>query len=320
MLKKEQRSDIAAAAFIALAFASQAIFQSIPSKNEASGRIPPISAPRQNSAKSTSEDQQKRPGLSREAPFYIQAECEHGCGYSEDDKTWFTRFRGDPNAFFALCVFGAALVQAWIARKQWLAIREANEVAEKAAQIAESTARGAEKAFRTAQRPWITVTPEVKSPLEWGKSVGRIMFRLHLKNVGKDPAFDVRVGCDGFAWRGEEVSLKDRLVEFCRSRMDGPDTSEAGYVIFPDATASHSEVAFFDGAGFEENMLGIRPVLFICVDYRSQITNAWHQTGKAFWIRNATSLDEGVPWILIGQPLSGSLIELEEDSSSSYAN
>jgi hypothetical protein len=317
------KNDIAAAAFIALAFALTAIFQSIPPKNEASGRIPPISAPRQNATQKAATDQNGRPGTSKDSPLYIQAECEHGCGYSEDDKTWLERFRSDPNALFAFAVACFTLGQVIVGHRQWQAIREANEVAKKAAQIAESAARTTEAAFVTAQRPWITVVPEVKSPLEWGKRVGRITFQLHLKNVGKHPAFDVRVGCEGFVWRGEEGSLKDRLVEFCLSRMDSLDTSEAGeagYVIFPEAISSHSEVAFFDGSGFEENMVGIRLVLFICIDYRSQITEAWHQTGKAFWIRNATSPDEGVPWILIGQPLSGSLIELEEDSSSSYAN
>lgn len=320
MLKKEQWSDIAAAAFIALAFALTAIFQSIPSPNSASEGIPPISEPRQNATQKAATGQDGRPGAIDVSVLQAKTERPHDEECKKEDQPWIDKFRSDPNAPFALVIALFTLGQAIAGFMQWRAVRDANKVAEKAAQIAESAARGAERTFRTAQRPWITVTPDAKSPLEWGKSIGRITFQLHLKNVGKDPAFDVRVGCEGFAWRGEEGSLKDRLVEFCLSRMDGLDTSEAGYVIFPEAASSHSEVAFFDGTGSEENMLGIRPVLFICVDYRSQITNAWHQTGKAFWIRNATSLDEGVPWILIGQPLSGSLIELEEDSSSSYAN
>ena len=40
------------------------------------------------------------PGASKNAPFYVKADCEKGCGYAEDEG-WLKRLQDDPNAWFA---------------------------------------------------------------------------------------------------------------------------------------------------------------------------------------------------------------------------
>ena len=196
---------------------------------------------------------------------------------------WFTVIVAIANSILTCLV----VWQIFEARK--IAERQARETKQQIA-IAEDAARSAKKTFVDAQRPWLTIIPKVASPLEWSRSFGRITFDLCLKNVGKDPAFDVRVGYKSIAWRSEEGRLKDRLVEFCLARMESLDAEEYGFVVFPDATPSFSEQVAFSCFGFEENMLGVRLVLFVCVDYRSNLTNAWHQTGKAFWGQELDSL------------------------------
>ncbi|HEX4027723.1 MAG TPA: hypothetical protein VHX18_08885 [Rhizomicrobium sp.] len=39
-------------------------------------------------------------GSNKSSPLYVHAECEHGCGYPENDSFW-NRLQNDPNAMFA---------------------------------------------------------------------------------------------------------------------------------------------------------------------------------------------------------------------------
>ena len=89
----------------------------------------------ENTGKSTI-DQKPRPDgqalareITKDAPLYVHAECEHGCGYSEEG--WWDRFWKVPNALFALWVAAFTFVlagvsgwQGWMIRKQIALARE----------------------------------------------------------------------------------------------------------------------------------------------------------------------------------------------------
>jgi hypothetical protein len=149
MLKKEQWPDIAAAAFIALALALTAIFQSIPSSNGTSEWSPPGAEPHQDSTRAARNGQNSGQGVIEKPRLQIEAEREHRDEHEKNDKPWINKFWGDPNAFFAFCVFLATIAQAVIARKQWQAIREANKVAERAAEVAEKTSERQAEEIKT---------------------------------------------------------------------------------------------------------------------------------------------------------------------------
>jgi len=85
------------------------------------------------------------------------------------------------------------------------------------------------------QRPWISVEAKLVSPLTYDEGGAHLIIETSLKNVGKMPAFGVRVipqmglVCPGSPNLPEQ---RDRLL-----RMVKLITSEIGSVAFPDAPA-----------------------------------------------------------------------------------
>ena len=72
------KNDIVAAAFVALAFALTAIFQSIPSPNDTGEGIPPISEPHRDGTEAASNGQNSRPRSVDVSVLQAQTERPHG--------------------------------------------------------------------------------------------------------------------------------------------------------------------------------------------------------------------------------------------------
>jgi hypothetical protein len=127
-------------------------------EERAPGRPAPTLEDRQTQPVEPGKSQAKEPIIAitgnfgtKDAPLYVKAECERGCGYGDDGNGWWRRFWTDPSATFAafLALFTAALY--WTGRKQWIAAANANKAA---ARAAEATERN----LATLERPWVFVS------------------------------------------------------------------------------------------------------------------------------------------------------------------
>jgi hypothetical protein len=58
----------------------------------------------ENQPQTSKLDAQPVAGANEKTPLYVRTSCEHGCGYSEDDKGLWEKIITDPNALFALAV------------------------------------------------------------------------------------------------------------------------------------------------------------------------------------------------------------------------
>jgi hypothetical protein len=66
------------------------------------------------------------PGMSSDAPLYVNANCKHGCGYTEETKGFWVRLWTDPIAAFAALLFVANILL-------WIATLRASRAAQAAA-------------------------------------------------------------------------------------------------------------------------------------------------------------------------------------------
>jgi hypothetical protein len=144
------------------------------------------------------------------------------------------------------------------------------------------------------QRPWIKVEVEIASPLDFTVGGWGIMrLRLTLTNVGKSPAFNVRLAHWGFLnFEGHNDPHKEQRERCERFRGEPLDNPARGSVLFPGDHLPWDRMggAFTSGIAFppdeirkglvEENGLGhLNISIFGCADYVFSALRQHHQTG-----------------------------------------
>jgi len=120
----EGRGTVLLAALVVVA-ALAANSPTVPLQQAENGR-PPIS---QQQAKPSNQTQHgdagtdQKAGTSSAAPLYVKAACEHGCGYSEDNKGWWQKLWTDPVASFTtvLAMLTAGLIGVGISQGRLIA-------------------------------------------------------------------------------------------------------------------------------------------------------------------------------------------------------
>ena len=129
------------------------------------------------------------PGSSRTNPIYVTAKCEHGCGYSEDHRSFTDKIWTDPVAAFTavLAVFTAVLAFSTIAL--WLVTRDMADISKRALLDLERPI-----VYGGVSRPGLTVE---------GSELKRSQLELSIYNHGRTMArlrrieWDVRVAPKG---------------------------------------------------------------------------------------------------------------------------
>lgn len=317
MLKKEQWF------FLAIGFTALVLVLLYlkPPPNRTGEGIPPRAEPHQNSTRAPRDGQNNWPGSIDISVLQAEADRPHGKERQKEDQPWVDKFWGDPNAFFACCVFLAAIAQALIAGKQWQAIREANEVAKKAGQIAESAARTTERAFLVAQRPWLEISVQIDGPLEWDKRSVHVACTVVVKNAGKDPAFEAEVHTRAFILGTNSLKIPEEFEKFCMGKGEetAPRTSKGG-VIFPGQISKQKQLAWFPREE-RRKAISLQPVIFVCVYYRSNITNQRHKTGMVFYLLKIPNLINGnTNHFLFEESLAMQQIEFAPDVTHALAD
>ncbi len=130
---------------------------------------------------STSQ-QQSRVAPSR--PLYARAACEHGCGYSEDDKGWWQKLRTDPVATFTAILTLATIGLGWVTYIAAVAAKRAADaipVLERAYLYSIEDGNNIKYALALSKAdPVQRMLDDTYDPDLW--------VRLKLKNYGKTPA------------------------------------------------------------------------------------------------------------------------------------
>jgi len=180
-----------------------------------------------------------------------------------------------------------------------------------------------EKAFLTAQRPWLAISASLQSGLTWDENGARISIRYVVKNIGKGPAFEVRIlpvhYLEGFAIAKQETSA---LAEALRTY---PLDTMPGDIIFPGEEVSKPYELWVQNPTIElatkKHAPFFRPFIVICADYTSRITMKRHRIAKAIYvIRNhpvGTLVFEPINW---KEALSLEELDLHIDISSTIAD
>lgn len=114
---------------------------------------PPISPQKAPPAQNPRHDDgpaDPQPGSSASRRLYVAAQCDHGCGYAEDDKGWREKFWTDPTATFtgALAILTLALVV--VGTVQSTLILRAEKLTRKALKSSRRQAKAARKAANAA--------------------------------------------------------------------------------------------------------------------------------------------------------------------------
>jgi hypothetical protein len=144
-------------------------------------------------------------GSSPKTPLYVKANCDKGCGYSEDDKGWWRKLWTDPVATFTALLAGFTI---------WLAIFTAT-----AARAAIRAANTAERTLTELERPYLFILDFNWVPLDRLKVGGlESGIRYVVTNGGKQPAV-IRSVKMGFAYDGsipadleEQPAINDLLT------------------------------------------------------------------------------------------------------------
>jgi len=176
------------------------------------------------------------PGSRTDAPLYVHANCEHGCGYAEHQESWWQKFLTDPNATFALAVafftFGLLGAGVWqgslILRQIKLARAE----------------------FDATHRPWVSVKAAIgPSGLFYNVNGINIELAFACKNTGGSPALNVAiVGEAEFAVFS--FGLIGRLDSICK-RVASGKLGAPGTTIFPGDTVPLG-MCWSEGKGWQE--------------------------------------------------------------------
>jgi flagellar basal body-associated protein FliL len=185
-------------------------------------------------------------------------------------------------------------VLAFVALIQIAFLLNADKTTAKAANAAQDSANVARQTLVIANRPWITVSqPIAVSPLTWDEKGARLTINWKIKNVGKSPAFDVSGEAEGFITNSKRFGIGTELEKFCKHLREKQIIRAAAgqhqEVLFPDEEISQGFGLLFPREQIEPTMkIGdkqmIAPVILVCIDYRSPVTDARHATGLAFLI------------------------------------
>jgi hypothetical protein len=210
------------------------------------------------------------------------------------DVTLWNRWFPDSISLYTLflVLFTAILAFGGIIQLKFL--NRAERISATAAKAAQDSADVARQTLITSNRPWITISHLMAvSPLTWDEKGARLTVNWKIKNVGKSPAFDLSGEADGFIANSKRYATGTELENFCKHlREKQIARAEAGQhqeVLFPDEEISQGFGLLFPREQLEGTMkVGdkqfINPVILVCIDYRSPITNARHATGLAFMI------------------------------------
>jgi hypothetical protein len=205
---------------------------------------PPIAETQSETAQQSgdrNEQSQQALGLSAHNPLYINASCEHGCGYAESDKGWWQKFWTDPNATFAGLLFLLTLGLVVSGFLQWRALirqdkrlKESIDKAETASaqqskdmQASIAAAQKAADAAVAAQRPWVKIDIIPAGDMTEDGNGVRLKFAASIQNTGNSPAADLD------AWVA--LTCGGRSVPFDKALAKiPPPVSGAGLYLFPE--------------------------------------------------------------------------------------
>ncbi len=205
---------------------------------------------------------------------------DHVDEHSEKDRPWIDKLVGDPNALFALAVAFLTGCQVWVGHRQWRAIREANKVAEGAV-------KAAEQSFLTAQRPWIAISSAIKSGLRWDNGGAYISLEFAITNIGKDPAFDVRIFQEKYL---QGIKTAQAMTTFFANEVRKEPLSRVpGHVVFPNETINQSYEMWVQRPAItcaiqKFGSRDFQSFVVVCVDYKSPVTKQQHRTIKAIFV------------------------------------
>jgi hypothetical protein len=185
-----------------------------------------------------------------------------------------------------LSAFTLALVV--ISVSQIFFLTRADKTARTAAEAAKKSAEVAERALIAGQRPFVSVTaPIIDGGLTWEEKGARTTILFSIKNVGKSPAFDISVQVDQFVMGRDKPDVNTELRKFCAAvRRQRLLPLAKGDVLFPNETLPQRHGLLFIRAEIETNAkcngAFFAPIVLICVDYRSSVTERRHTTGLVY--------------------------------------
>jgi hypothetical protein len=116
---------------------------------------------------------------------------------------------------------------------------------------------------------------------------------LAIKNVGKNPAFDISTEADQFVMGPNNFDIGAAVTRHCAAvrqrQIARAANGHHGEVLFPDETLPQKFGLLFsreqvDAAAKNMGRPFFSAVVVICVDYRSPITKQSHQTGLAYML------------------------------------
>jgi hypothetical protein len=168
------------------------------------------------------------------------------------------------------------------------------EAARKSADAAKDSADIAQDTLVASNRPWISILqPTPDGGLTWEDKGARLTISLAIKNVGKNPAFDIAVEADQFVLGPDNFDIGAAVAKHCaevrRRQIARAASGKHGEVLFPDESLPIRLGLLFaqeqiDAAVKNMGQPFFSPVVVICADYRSPITKQSHATGLAYMV------------------------------------
>jgi flagellar basal body-associated protein FliL len=185
-------------------------------------------------------------------------------------------------------------VLAFVALIQIAFLLNADKTTAKAANAAQDSAAIARQTLIASNRPWISIsTPVPEGQLMWEEKGARITVNLTIKNIGKNPAFDIATEADQFVMGPDNFDIGAAVTKHCaevrQRQIARAANGHHGEVLFPDETLPQKFGLLFsreqiDAAAKNMGRPFFSAVVVICVDYRSPITKQSHQTGLAYML------------------------------------
>jgi hypothetical protein len=231
-------------------------------------------------------------------------------GYEIKNNPLLQKIFPDPNSFFN---FSLVIVTGCLAV---IGIIQAS-AAKKSAEVGEHT-------FIAGQRPFVCViAPKIDDGLVWEEYGARTTILFAIKNVGKSPAFDISAQANQFVLGREKPDVSAELIKFCAAvRRQRNLPLAKGDVLFPGEVLPQKHGLMFDRAEIDNNAkcngAFFWPIVLICVDYRSSITERRHTTGLVY---DLFHIENGLTkMITVGEALPANVIGLARHPEGSFAD